>query len=275
MSGAAAAAEVTRASGSNLALAFFCLSKEKRRDMNVFYAFCRAVDDIADDIRAPVEVRRKELEGWRASLREAVPNESAIAPVLREMLVRRHVPLSFVEDILAGMEMDLVHAQPRNQAELEKYCYHVAGAVGLVSVRIFGCEDADADAYAVKLGLALQLTNILRDVGEDFRDHDRCYIPLEWMVARGLSRADLGKPDADERFHELWSEHWEWAARTMEEARQMLPAKYRSELRASEIMRSVYGRLLHKMRADNLRVVSRRYRLSRLEKITAVARALL
>ena len=185
------AEEITRASKSNLALAFVALPAQCRRDMNVFYAFCRLVDDLADEPEPPLEERRAALARWRQSLSQPVEGESPLAPRVRELIARYRLNAELFSEIIAGCEMDLNGARYETWDDLRVYCYRVASAVGLVSIEIFGYTKPEAREYAVKLGLALQITNILRDVAEDYERAGRIYLPRAEMQSFCYSEADL------------------------------------------------------------------------------------
>jgi len=177
------------ASGSNLAFALRVLPQSRRRDMRVFYAFCRQVDDLADEPDMPLEQRRLGLRRWREALSGRAgrsSDEPPLASALREVLTRRQVPMEWAVEVVLGCEMDLEGARYRTWEDLRCYCYRVASAVGLVSARIFGGRGCDA--YAVELGLALQLTNILRDAAEDYTVSGRVYLPGEELERFGIQK---------------------------------------------------------------------------------------
>ena len=161
--------QITKKSQSNLAFAFFSLPKEKRRDITTFYAFCRRVDDAADDPDVPMPKRRHWLQGWRRWLVRPESDEPGFAPELRALIDKYKIDRRLFEEILLGVEMDLEPVRFENFEELHRYCYRVASAVGLVSIEIFGYRNVQCKEYAHKLGVALQLTNIIRDVEKDLR----------------------------------------------------------------------------------------------------------
>src|SRR5437016_2238888 len=142
------AEEITKKSQSNLAFAFVSLPKEKRRDITTFYAFCRQIDDAADDPNVPLVERRRWLEGWRRWLREEEAGEPAFASELRKVIERCHIDLRLFEEILLGVESDLEPVNYPNFAALHRYCYRVASAVGLVSIEIFGYQNPWCKEYA-------------------------------------------------------------------------------------------------------------------------------
>ncbi len=259
------------ASSSNLALALRVLPQSRRRDMCVFYAFCREVDDLADEPGLSMEERRLGLRRWREALSgwgAGHFREPVLAGVLREVLERREVPLEWAVEVVLGCEMDLAGARYRTWEELRKYCYRVASAVGLVSARIFG--GAGCDAYAEELGLALQLTNILRDAAEDYAVSGRVYLPSEELERFGVIEGSwvAGEPEG-------WAALMEFqAARALKHyaaARASLPESERRVMVAAEIMREVYSTLLDRMADDGFRIWERSYRLSRGRKVWLAA----
>src|SRR5262249_28657344 len=156
---------ITRKSASNLALAFVLLPKAKRDGMSALYAFCREVDDVADEETAPVEERRKRLKAWREDIHRAFEGAQAQFQVnveLQPIIQRYSLPFEHFDQLIKGVEMDLDINRYQDYDQLELYCYRVASVVGLLSIEIFGYSDPACKRYAVSLGKALQLTNILR-----------------------------------------------------------------------------------------------------------------
>ncbi len=256
--------EIVRRSGSNLAFALAVLPKAKRQDMRVFYAFCRVVDDLADDPGLAMEERQEGLTRWRDLIRGAVKDpQSGIESEFVELCVRRSLNRDELEAVVSGVEMDLEPGFFQTGEDLKRYCYHVASAVGLVSISIFGYEDPATRVYAEQLGYALQWTNIMRDVGED-AEGGRIFLPLEDLERFGLSKEDLlgGKPDAV-KFRQLM-EHEALVARSFYSAAlKALPVTDRSSMRSAELMRRIYGGILDRMESDGYRVFEKRYRLSK------------
>jgi len=184
------ATEITRESKSNLALAFISLGRERRRDMTTFYAFCRVVDDIADTAALAPAQKQDQLIKWRGWVRAGTSDEPILAADVRALMAKYHLPAEMLDEIIAGVEMDLHKASYATFSELRTYCYHVASAVGLVSIEIFGYRDPACKEYAVQLGLALQITNIIRDVGRDL-EKGRIYLPGEDLERFGYSEDEL------------------------------------------------------------------------------------
>jgi len=173
-----AAGEITRASKSNLALAFISLSGKRRRDITTFYAFCRVIDDIADDPARDPASKRRELASWRCWLRDESADEAALATSVRRLMSEYPITPEMLEEIITGVEMDVDVRRYATFEELRVYCYRVASAVGLVSIEIFGYKNPQCRDYAAQLGQALQMTNIIRDIATDL-NADRIYLPAE------------------------------------------------------------------------------------------------
>lgn len=247
---------------SNLALALWSLPKGRRDDALVFYDFCRAVDDIADDPEKSDEVKRARLTDWENALRES----RGVPSPLAEVIDRRHIDRQLLVEIVAGMKMDIVPEYFATYADLRFYCWRVACAVGLASAQVFGCEDPGSKTYAEHLGYALQLTNILRDVAEDAA-LGRIYLPQEDLARFSVSPGSLlaARPDGD--FRGLMEFEARRARDLFAEARKTLPASDVRRLLPAEIMRAVYEKILDRMERDGFRVFERRYRLGKIEKL--------
>jgi phytoene synthase len=264
------AAKITRESKSNLALAFVALSRERREDITVFYAFCRVIDDIADSTELAVQEKTRDLTAWRRWLREPKPDEPALARDLRDLMAKYSLTPAMLEEIIDGVEMDLVNVRYDTFEALRVYCYRVASAVGLVSIEIFGYRNPACREYAIQLGLALQVTNIIRDVGKDL-SNGRIYLPQQDLARFDYPEADLHLRKYNEPFRRLMEFEAARAEEFFAKAADLLPREDRRSMVAAEIMRSVYQALLRRMRADGFRVFERDYRLSRIEKCGRVA----
>jgi len=240
---------ITRKSASNLALAFALLPKAKREAMCALYAFCREVDDIADDQALPLEERRRRLAAWRADLQRACSAETPHFPLNRELqpVIRQYrLPFEHFDQLLGGVEMDLDIHRYQTGEELELYCYRVASVVGLLSIEIFGYRDPACRDYAVFLGKALQLTNILRDVRTDAL-RGRIYLPLAELARCRVAPEEILRGEYSERFFNLASGAARRARHFYQLACQTLPAPDRRAMVAAELMGSVYWRLLRKL----------------------------
>jgi 15-cis-phytoene synthase len=260
------AKEITKKSQSNLAFAFFSLPKVTRQDITTFYAFCRRVDDAADDPDVPLPERRHWLQGWRRWLVESEQNEPGFAADLRTLIGKYKIDLRLFEEILLGVEMDLQPLRFENFEALHRYCYRVASAVGLVSIEIFGYRNEVCKEYAHKLGLALQLTNIIRDVDKDLANGGRIYLPLNELRMFDYSEEELRERIYNRAFVRLMQFQAERAYSFFREARRLLPAEDRRSMVAAEGMRAIYHALLRRIEKDQFRLFGKMYRLTRLEK---------
>jgi phytoene synthase len=240
---------ITRKSASNLALAFILLPKEKRAGMAALYAFCREVDDIADEDSAPVADRRARLARWREELRAAFDGGQPSLPVIRELqpvIARYHLPFDLFDELLKGVEMDLDVVSYRNYEELDLYCYRVASVVGLLSIEIFGYKDSRCRDYAIHLGKALQLTNILRDVHNDAL-RGRVYLPLSELEKYGVRPEEVLDGRYSERYLALAASVGARARGFYRQARESLPDADRRSMATAELMAAVYWRILLKL----------------------------
>ena len=268
------AATITRQSKSNLALAFISLGRERKRDMTVFYAFCRVIDDIADSSELSVAEKQKRLAAWREMLRTTVRGEPPVARDVRALMKKYSLPPEMLEEIIAGVEMDLSIFRYATFQDLRVYCYRVASAVGLVSIEIFGYRNPRCKEYAVELGLALQMTNIIRDVGKDLQA-GRIYLPQEDIARFNYSETELQELQYNERFVRLMGFEAARAREFFSHAAAALPREDRRAMVPAEIMGSIYRGLLRRIELDRFRVFEKEYRLGRLEKAGRIARQLL
>src|SRR5437660_2148880 len=268
------AAKIRRQSKSNLALAFISLGRERKRDITIFYAFCRVIDDIADSSELSVAEKRVRLEAWRKMLRAAGADEAPLAHDVRSLIDKYSLSTAMLEEIIAGVEMDLSISRYATFDELRVYCYRVASAVGLVSIEIFGYRNPACKEYAIQLGLALQVTNILRDVGKDLRV-DRIYLPQEDLARFNYSEKELQDRQYNDRFVQLMQFEAERGRQFFARAADTLPAEDRRSMVAAEIMASIYRGLLRRMELDKFRVFEREYGLNKLEKAGRIAAQLL
>lgn len=266
---------ITRKSASNLALAFVLLPRAKREGMSALYAFCREVDDIADDESRPVEQRRQELAAWRADVRRACEGETPQFQVNRELqtVIRQcHLPFAHFDELLRGVEMDLDIKRYETYQELDLYCYCVASVVGLLSIEVFGYRDPACREYAVCLGKALQLTNILRDVRADAR-RGRIYLPLSELARCRVAPEEILRGEYSERFFELARGVAARARDFYRLAGETLPADDRRSMVAAELMGTVYWRLLRKLERQRFNVFGPKVtRLNKGQKMLLIVR---
>ena len=240
---------ITRKSASNLALAFVLLPREKRDGMAALYAFCREVDDIADDESIPAQERRRQLDAWRLDVKVACENGRPHLPVIRELqpvIAQHQLPYTLFAELIAGVEMDLDINRYENYKELDHYCYRVASVVGLLSIEIFGYQNPACREYAVHLGKALQLTNILRDVQTD-AERGRIYLPLEELRRYLVTPEEILAGVYSPRFLRLAQSVAQRARNFYRQARESLPREDRRSMATAELMGSVYWRLLEEL----------------------------
>lgn len=259
-----ALAPASSARASHLAFALLCLPAQRRRDALIFFRFCRAVDDIADEGEAPARERERALEAWGQAI-----DGGGLPGELEDVILRNGIERSLLAEIVRGCAQDVGPVRFRSFDELERYCWRVACAVGLVSIRIFGCRDPQSAAYAEHLGHALQLTNILRDVGED-AGLGRIYLPAEEMERFRVGESGIFGRCPGPGFVPLLRS---LAARARSRfAAAVPPAPDRRALLPSEIMRSLYLQILTRLEAEEFPVFDRRIRLGRARKIATALR---
>ncbi|HEY3174710.1 MAG TPA: presqualene diphosphate synthase HpnD [Candidatus Polarisedimenticolia bacterium] len=268
---------LTRASGSNFYYSFLFLPRAQREAIHAVYAFCREVDDSVDGAASPEEAARL-VAFWRAELASACgdgngpthPIARSLAAHLKAYPIRRRD----LEEIIEGVAMDIRPGRFRTFEELRGYCHRVASAVGLVCIEIFGYRDPAARDYAVTLGLAFQLTNILRDVKAD-AERGRIYMPIEEMERFGCREEDLGAASPRAPFVELMRFQAGRARDLFAQARSLLPERDRPSLFAAEIMRAIYEAILDKIEKRGYDVLRGRVSLSRARKLLIATRVYL
>ncbi|MEI8288040.1 MAG: presqualene diphosphate synthase HpnD [Verrucomicrobiota bacterium] len=267
---------LTRKSASNLALAFVLLPREKRDAMFALYAFCRAVDDVADEDSVPVEKRREQLVAWREDIRRSCENktpEFILNQEFQPVIQRFQLPFSLLDELIKGCEMDLDTQRYADYELLELYCYRVASAVGLLSIKIFGHQHPACRDYAIYLGKALQLTNILRDVKNDAA-RGRIYLPQSEMAKFHVSETEILDAKYSDRYFALAESVAGRAREFYQLARKTLPAGDRKAMVAAELMGSVYWRLLEKLEASRFDVFgSQAVKLGKPQKLALVFRS--
>ncbi|MGO9454458.1 MAG: presqualene diphosphate synthase HpnD [Candidatus Binataceae bacterium] len=263
-------AEITRQSSSNFYYAFMLLPAERRRALYAVYAFCRFVDDIADDesIGEPAGL----LARWREELGRVYGDGEPTRPISRALadaVQRFRVPREYFEELIAGMEMDLSRKRYATFDELRVYCYRAASVVGLICIEIFGYSNPAAKVYAENLAIACQLTNILRDVKED-ATRGRIYIPLEDLQRFHVPESEILSGVYNDAFVSLMEFEARRARDFYERAEHSLPREDRSTLLTAEAMRLIYGSLLDLIVSSNYRVLDRRLSLSAPHKLYLV-----
>jgi len=254
------------ASGSSFYYSFLFLPAPRRRAITALYAFCREVDDVVDEA-AEMQIAAAKLAWWRAEVANLYrgnpqhPVTRALAPFIGEY----SLPQEQLNEIIDGMEMDLTQTRYLDWPALERYCHRVAGVVGLLAARIFGYRDARTLEYARNLGIAFQLTNIIRDVGEDARKN-RIYLPMDELKRFDVPAADILNARETPQFNALMRFQGERARSWYARALAALPPRDRRAQRPGLIMAAIYRALLDEIGRDDFRVLSRRTSLTPLRK---------
>lgn len=266
---------ITRKSASNLAMAFVLLPRGKRAHMSALYAFCREVDDVADEEEVPVEERSARLALWREDIGRACSGgapQFRVNQELQPIIQRYGLPFELFDELIRGVEMDLHVKRYESYEQLERYCYRVASVVGLLSIEIFGYRNPACREYANYLGKALQLTNILRDVRAD-AERGRIYLPLSELARFQVTEEEILSLTFSENFRRLAASVAEHARGFYQLAQKTLPAEDRRSMVAAELMGSVYWRLLRKLELQGYDVFGPRpARLSKGQKLLLICR---
>lgn len=256
------------ASGSSFYYSFLFLPKAKREAITALYAFCREVDDVADEC-TDINIARTKLAWWRNEIRQLYA-DSPQHPVTKALLPAIHAYKMDEEhflEIIDGMEMDLDQNRYTDFKQLQLYCYRVASVVGLLSVQIFGYANRNTLKYAHDLGMAFQLTNIVRDIGEDAR-RGRIYIPLDEIKKAGLSETDILHGHHSAKMQELIDFQIERAERFYDKALNALPQEDRKSQRTGLIMAAIYRTLLREIKqSGSQQVLNARISLTPLRKL--------
>jgi squalene synthase HpnC/squalene synthase HpnD len=273
---------IVKAAHSNFYYAFFLLPKPKRDALTALYAFMRLVDDVADEGNNVADKQRG-LAKWRAAFDRALtqhaesevvpgPADDWVLPALVDTMRRYRMPSRYLHDLISGAEMDLtVNTYPTFE-RLKEYCYRVAGTVGLTCTHVFGFRDSRALDLAEKLGLAFQLTNIIRDVHEDYR-LGRVYLPEEDLARYGVSRSDFGLSEATLGVRELLRFEAARAWQFYEEGAGLLRLVDEDSRGTLWLLAHTYSALLARIEAEDFNVLGERVRLSRAEKMVFIAKA--
>lgn len=266
-------ARVLRESGSSFAAAFWMLPAPQRRALQAVYAFCRLADDVADDPAVRGD-RQRLLERWRAELAAAYRGDAThpVGIALGDAVRRFRLPQEVFADLLRGVESDLRGEPIETWADLERYCYRVASTVGLLLVRILGARNPDSLEYARQMGIAVQLTNVLRDVGEDAAA-GRIYLAREDLERMQVPPESLRAGKLGEETRLLLALYAERARIRYEAAARLLPAEDRRALRPAEAMGGIYRALLDELHARGFPCLGPALRLSKPRRLAIAARA--
>jgi len=259
-------------SGSSFYYSFLFLPAERRRAITALYAFCREVDDAVDEPADP-QVARAALAWWRAEVAQLYAGrpQHPVTQALAEAIGPYDIAQRHLGEIMDGMEMDLTLNRYPDFASLRLYCHRVAGVVGLLAAGIFGYRNPKTLEFAEKLGLAFQLTNIIRDVGEDARK-DRIYLPGDEMQRFGVAASDVLAARHTEGFSRLMAFQAERVKGCYAEALAALPAEDRRSQRPGLIMAAIYRALLDEIGRDGYQVLARRTALTPIRKLWIACR---
>lgn len=266
-----AGASPTR-SRTNFYYSFSFLPRAEREAIHTVYAFCKHIDDIVDENpttdTAKVLEKRERLQWWRQQIDALYAGESthAVVATLGPVVRSFSIPKQYFLTLIDGCERDLIQRRYETFDELKDYCYSVAGIVGLISIEIFGYKYEQTKEYAVNLGYALQLTNILRDIKHD-KDRGYVYLPKADMAKFKYTEADLLNEVYDERFVNLMEYEARRAREYFNKARAALRSDERITMFAAEIMDAIYYRILEKIELKNYDVFRHRVRVSTIHKV--------
>ncbi|MDO5472420.1 MAG: phytoene/squalene synthase family protein [Akkermansia sp.] len=266
---------ITRNAKSNLAFTLMDLPAEKRMHMAQFYAFCRIVDDIVDEPGMSPEERHNALNRWEDIISRRIPAEPGIEDEVQKLVVSLDLDIRPMMELISGCRSDISPSQPATRADLLAYAYRVAACVGITSATVMGASPAARD-YAVALGYALQMVNILRDVAEDCRKYNRVYLPADDMALFGVTHEDIREQRYTYRMRQLLAYEAALAEKFFGEAEeyyQKLSVDDRNALIPAQAMSLIYHTILEKMQTDEYRVFERRYSVNNFRKLWFLLRA--
>ncbi len=265
------AQEIAKKSKSSFYYAFNLLPEAKRDAMNTVYAFCRETDDIVDENSFSDDQKWDKLTKWRIELEKAIygNSEYSLLNKLSKIIQQFNIPLEPFFELIKGMEMDIQKKTYLTTEDLVQYCYRVASTVGLMCIEIFGYKNNSTRDYAINLGVALQLTNIMRDVKKD-ADYGRIYLPKNNMDKFNYSESDLMQGVYNSNFIEMMSAEGEKAEYYFEKANNNLNLDDKPALFAARAMQHIYYKLLQKLHAEKYNVFHNKINVSKFDK-TAIA----
>lgn len=262
------AKKIAKESRSSFYYAFTLLPSSKREAMNTVYAFCRQTDDIIDEGTEPVETKAEKLRRWRLELEKSVNGESnyQLMNKLSKTILQFKIPQQPFFDLIKGMEMDLQYNRYNTFEDLKLYCYRVASTVGLMCIEIFGYKHSSAKDFAIDLGIALQLTNILRDIKKDAQN-GRIYIPLEDLERFNYSPEELLNGVYNENFRRLMEFEVLRAKEYFIKASRSLNLDDKASMFAARAMQHIYYKLLRKIIEADYNVYSNNIKVTKFEKV--------
>jgi len=258
--------EKTAKSGSSFYYSFLFLAEQKRKAIMALYAFCREVDDVVDEIHEE-QVARAKLNWWREEIQRLFHGQPQhpVTLALKPQLENFSFDEKYFLEIIDGMQMDLDFNQYQSFKDLSDYCYRAASAVGLLTIEIFGYQNPQTQQYAHDLGMAMQLTNILRDVREDAR-RGRVYIPQDELGQFEVTSADFLKAETPDNIKRLFKFQADRARQYYKSALEKLPDEDRFHQRSGIIMKAVYESLLDEIELDGFKVLEHQIKLTPLRK---------
>lgn len=261
--------QIAKESKSSFYYAFSLLEKPKRDAMNTVYAFCRKTDDIVDEGNDSSELKYERLRKWRIELEKALYGTSdyALFNKLAQIIKQFNIPIEPFFELIAGMEMDLQTNRYLSFDDLLQYCYRVASTVGLMCIEIFGYKNKSAKDYAVNLGLAMQLTNILRDVKKD-SEKGRIYLPQQDLINFGYSENDLFERKFNDNFITLMRNEANRAEEFFTKANDALDLDDKRSMFPARAMQHIYHKLLTKIETENFDVFNKKIKVGNVEKVT-------
>lgn len=266
---------ITNNAKSNLAFTLMDLPEERRQNMARLYAFCRIVDDIVDEPGMSSEARHAALDRWTAIITGATPAEPGIEAEVQKLMQEMQLDTAPLLELIDGCRGDIAPQQPKTREDLLSYAYKVAACVGISSAAVMGASPAARD-YAMALGYALQLVNILRDVAEDCRKHGRVYLPADDMALFGVTIDDIYNQRYNYRMRQLLAYEAALAEKFFcesEELYQAMSVEDRNALIPAQAMSLIYHNVLEKMQDDEYRVFERRYSVNNFRKLWYLLRA--
>ena len=266
---------ITKNAKSNLAFTLMDLPEERRQNMARLYAFCRIVDDVVDEPGMTPEERHAALDRWEAIITNQQPARAGIEEEVQKLIQELQLDVTPMQELLTGCRSDISPLQPQTRRDLLNYAYKVASCVGITSATVMGASPAAKD-YAIALGYALQLVNILRDVAEDCRKHGRVYLPVDDMELFGVTVDDIYNQRYTYRMRQLLAYEAALAEKYFcesEELYQALSVEDRNCLVPAQAMSLIYHTILEKMQDDEYRVFERRYSVNNFRKLWFLLRA--
>lgn len=264
--------QVAKEHARNFYYAFRTLPAKKRRAIYAAYAFCRLCDDISDEDLPPAEKDRQFAETRRSLAHSR--NGTATDPVfcaVGDASNAFDIPFEYYENVIEGVEMDLTKSRFADFEELKEYCYKVASVVGLICIQVFGYDDAQAKEYAVELGIAMQLTNILRDIKED-AERDRIYLPQDEMARFGYTEQDLMNGVVNDAFRKLMAFQVARARSYYDSSRRLMPLIHSEARACPSVLHATYSGVLERIESSGYNVFEKRIGLSTATKLLLVAR---